>query len=68
MFSVTKNIKNIRKTDRYGCQITPTCGREKPNAMLRTMINSAEYLLMRVLMCLRLPREVNIAFSEVIKV
>jgi hypothetical protein len=68
MLSATKNIKNISRRDRYGFQINPTCGREKPNAMLSTTINSVKYLLTRALIRLRLPREVNIAFSEVIKV
>jgi hypothetical protein len=58
----------MSRRDRYGFQITPTCGRRKPNAMLRTMINGVKYLLIRALIRLRLPREVNIAFSEVIKV
>jgi hypothetical protein len=62
VLSATKNIKKASRRDRYGLQINPTCGKKKPNAMLRTMINSVKYLLIRALIHLKLPREVNIAF------
>lgn len=61
-FSATKNIKNISKSARYGFQISPTCGKRKPNAMLRITINDVEYLLINVLIREKLPREVNISF------
>jgi len=68
MLSATKNIKSISKIDKYGFQINPTCGKNKPKTMLRTTINNVKYLLIRALIRQWLPRKVNIALSGIFKI